>query len=160
MKGYGKKLKLLVAEYHAGNTTTRNEIVAVLDELRSRNAIDEKEYVAYNNDLGGDSSKNKLCIKFLDRLREWNKGDYTHHKELCDIMKKFGDIGITTPEISDFYLDHFEGSLIDRLKELGDKYEPGDKKTAREIEKCAKALRDQGTCTEENYKQLKCSLEQ
>ena len=71
-------------------------------------------------------------------------------------MKKFGDIGITTPEISDFYLDHFEGSLIDRLKELGDKYEPGDKKTAQEIQKCAKALVDQGIITQESCEGLKC----
>ena len=88
IEGLEKKLKLLIAEYHAGNTTTRNEIVAVLDELRSRNAIDESQYASYNNILSDTTDGESLCMKFLDRLQEWNDGNHTHHKELCDIMKK------------------------------------------------------------------------
>ena len=43
-----EKLKLLAAEFLAGNTTTRNELVAVLDQLLQRNSITEKEYTAIN----------------------------------------------------------------------------------------------------------------
>ena len=42
------KLKLLAAEFIAGNTTTRNELVAVLDQLRERGLISEKEYTTIN----------------------------------------------------------------------------------------------------------------
>ena len=42
--GLQQKLLLLLGEYHAGNTTTYNELVAVLDELRKQNAISEQKY--------------------------------------------------------------------------------------------------------------------
>ena len=42
--GLRQKLLLLLGEYHAGNTTTYNELVAVLDELRKQNAISEQKY--------------------------------------------------------------------------------------------------------------------
>ena len=42
------KLKLLVAEFIAGNTTTRNELVAVLDQLRKRKQLSEKDYTTIN----------------------------------------------------------------------------------------------------------------
>ena len=42
--GLQQKLLLLLGEYRAGNTTTYNEIVAALDELRRRNAISEQQY--------------------------------------------------------------------------------------------------------------------
>ena len=38
------RLQLLVAEYKAGNTTTRNEIVAITDELKRKDIIDSKQY--------------------------------------------------------------------------------------------------------------------
>ena len=44
-----KKLELLVGEFLAGNTTTRNELVAVLDQLRSRGSVSEKEYRDINS---------------------------------------------------------------------------------------------------------------
>ena len=43
-----EKLKLLAAEFLAGNTTTRNELVAVLDQLRTRKLITEKQYTTIN----------------------------------------------------------------------------------------------------------------
>ena len=49
--GLQKKLALLSAEFDAGNTTTRNELVAVLDELRRKNAITEEDYTSINNDI-------------------------------------------------------------------------------------------------------------
>lgn len=51
IKALKKKLCLLVGEYRAGNTTTRNELVAVLDQLRDLNGITEKEYKAFNSKL-------------------------------------------------------------------------------------------------------------
>ena len=42
--GLQQKLLLLLGEYRAGNTTTYNEIVAALNELRRRNVISEQQY--------------------------------------------------------------------------------------------------------------------
>ena len=53
MEGLEEKLALLLAEYNAGNTTTHNEIVAILDELKRRDAIDEEDYIKCNNLLSG-----------------------------------------------------------------------------------------------------------
>ena len=43
-----QKLQLLVGEYIAGNKTTRNEIIAILDNLKGRNKIQEEEYKRIN----------------------------------------------------------------------------------------------------------------
>ena len=51
IKELEEKLKVLTGEYTAGNTTVRNELVAVLDQLRTRNAITEKEYTLKNSKL-------------------------------------------------------------------------------------------------------------
>ena len=48
IKGLFEKLKLLAAEFIAGNTNTRNELIAVLDQLRNRGLITEKEYTTIN----------------------------------------------------------------------------------------------------------------
>ena len=44
IKALIEKLELLIGEYNAGNTTTRNEIVSIVDVLRKRNVISENEY--------------------------------------------------------------------------------------------------------------------
>ena len=49
IKALTEKLKLLIGEYSAGNTTTRNEIVSILDVLHKRKLMTEKEYTAINN---------------------------------------------------------------------------------------------------------------
>lgn len=49
IKGLKEKLNLLIGEYKAGNTTTINELVAVLDQLRDRKAISEREYESINS---------------------------------------------------------------------------------------------------------------
>ena len=46
-----EKLCVLLGEYQAGNTITRNEIVAILNRLRERDAISEEEYMECNNFL-------------------------------------------------------------------------------------------------------------
>ena len=51
IKGLLDKLKLLFAEFIAGNTTTRNELVAVLDQLRKQGRITEKQYTTINTFL-------------------------------------------------------------------------------------------------------------
>ena len=56
IKGLFEKLKLLAAEFIAGNTTTRNELTAVLDQLRKRNSITEKEYTTINTLISKSSS--------------------------------------------------------------------------------------------------------
>ena len=52
IKGMETKLNYLLGEYRAGNTTsTRNEIVSILDELLRRKGISRKEYKDINNFL-------------------------------------------------------------------------------------------------------------
>ena len=45
------RLQLLIAEYKAGNPTTRNEIVAITDELKRKHIIDSEQYKAVNSCL-------------------------------------------------------------------------------------------------------------
>ena len=42
------KLQLLVGEFIAGNKTTRNQIVAILDNLKERRKISETAYTQVN----------------------------------------------------------------------------------------------------------------
>ena len=51
IKGLKTKLNLLLAEFRAGNTSTRNEIVFILDELLRRKQMSGKEYTEINNFL-------------------------------------------------------------------------------------------------------------
>ena len=54
IKGLTVKLNLLLAEFRAGNTNTRNEIVSILDELLRRKRMSRKEYTSINNYLSND----------------------------------------------------------------------------------------------------------
>ena len=51
IKGLHTRLNLLLAEYVAGNRSTRNEIVGILDELKRRKSISRKEYTDINSFL-------------------------------------------------------------------------------------------------------------
>ncbi len=51
IKGLWEKLKLLGAEYRAGNKTTRNELIAVLDELKRQGGITAEEYTNINSSV-------------------------------------------------------------------------------------------------------------
>lgn len=51
IKGLEQKLNVLLAEYSAGNKTTRNEIVYILDELLRRKKISMREYTDINTFL-------------------------------------------------------------------------------------------------------------
>ena len=54
IKGLAKKFKLLLAEFMAGNKTTRNELVSILDELLRRGKITKSEYTNSNSFLAAD----------------------------------------------------------------------------------------------------------
>ena len=49
IKGLTTKLNLLLAEFRAGNESTRNEIIFILDELLRRKRMSRKEYTEINN---------------------------------------------------------------------------------------------------------------
>ena len=49
IKGLTSKLNLLLAEFRAGNKSTRNEIVSILDELLRRKRMSRKEYTEINS---------------------------------------------------------------------------------------------------------------
>ena len=52
IKGLTSKLQLLLGEFAAGNrSSTRNEIVFILDELLRRKSISRKEYTEINSYL-------------------------------------------------------------------------------------------------------------
>ena len=52
IKGLTTRLQLLLAEFDSGNrTSTRNEIVSILDELKRRNRISTEKYREINNHL-------------------------------------------------------------------------------------------------------------
>ena len=81
--GLLQKLCLLTAEYDAGNKTTRNEIVAILDRLYDRKGITEKDYNECNNWLDaeeGDHDKKghvqKICNKLSDLGAKYHAGDH------------------------------------------------------------------------------------
>ena len=57
IKGLSVKLNLLLAEFRAGNKSTRNEIVSILDELLRRKRISRKEYTEINTYLSNDCNK-------------------------------------------------------------------------------------------------------
>ena len=54
VKGLQTKLKLLLAEFLAGNKTTRNELVGVLDELKRRGKISKNDYNKTNSLLSSN----------------------------------------------------------------------------------------------------------
>ena len=80
-----EKLLLLLAEFEAGNTTTRNEIVAILDQLWDQNAIDEQSYIDFNNriPIKGKGLKTNLIQDTVKYLVAHDK------KELVKLLKDF-----------------------------------------------------------------------
>ena len=69
--GLLQKLCLLTAEYDAGNKTTRNQIVAILDQLYDRKVITEEDYIECNNWLDAeedDHDKKGRVQKICDKL--------------------------------------------------------------------------------------------
>lgn len=52
IKGLKTKLYILLAEYTAGNRTTHNQIIAIIDELLRRKQISKKDYQEINTHVG------------------------------------------------------------------------------------------------------------
>ena len=101
-----QKLKLLAGDYQAGNTSTHNELVAVLDELKRQGGITELEYAQINTSLGDgvlfttkkvdtaktgnftkDSLRYELNKVFADRLSEIM--NEVKNTELAELIKKY-----------------------------------------------------------------------
>ena len=81
-EGLWEKLKVLGAEYKAGNKTTRNELVAVLDELKRQNQITREEYIDMNTKMG--SGIDALWQKLKVIGPEYKAGN--HSKEMVAIL--------------------------------------------------------------------------
>ena len=78
-----QKLCLLTAEYDAGNKTTRNQIVAILDRLYDRKLITEDEYNECNNWLNAEEDDHhkkehvqKICDKLSGLGAKYHAGDH------------------------------------------------------------------------------------
>ena len=56
VQGLMGKLKVLLAEFLAGNKTTRKEIAGILDELKRRGKISTSEYTKTNSLLSADKT--------------------------------------------------------------------------------------------------------
>ena len=92
-----------MGEYKAGNTTTRNEIVAVLDQLRDRNAITEKQYIGCNgwlhivNDYDDDCIQT-LCDELEDLAAKYDAGDKSVTPKILICANALVDQGAVTEE--------------------------------------------------------------
>ena len=71
-------LDLLLAEYEAGNTSSRNEIMIILDELRYDKGIGEEEYIIYNNRLNKEHVKDIIDSTFNFLIEKMKKDYYNH----------------------------------------------------------------------------------
>ena len=88
LKGLEEKLALLLAEYNAGNTTTHNEIVAILDELKNRDGIDEEDYIKCN-DLLSDADPEENVGDIIECTSDFL---ISHDKkELLELLDEFKD---------------------------------------------------------------------
>ena len=91
MEGLRKKFCLLTGEYKAGNKPTRNEIVAILDELRGRNLITEKQYIGCNDWLNQEEDEDfalKLCEKLLELSTKYDAGDRSVGPEILKCIEE------------------------------------------------------------------------
>ena len=76
------KLGLLLTEYEAGNTSSRNEIMVNLDELRNGKGIGEEEYIEYNYRLNKDNVKDIIDSTSEVLIRE-------DKKELLELLELY-----------------------------------------------------------------------
>ena len=72
----------MTAEYDAGNKTTRNQIVAILDQLYDRKVITEEDYIECNNWLDAEEDDHdkkghvqKICDKLSVLGAKYHVGD-------------------------------------------------------------------------------------
>ena len=100
IEGLRKKFCLLTGEYKAGNKTTRNEIVAILDELRGRNLITEKQYIGCNDWLNeeDDDFALKICDKLSELSTKYDAGDRSVGPEILKCTEELVRDGCVTDE--------------------------------------------------------------
>ena len=98
VEGLCEKFCLLVAEYKAGNTTTRNEIVAILDELRNRKVITEKQYTGCNNWLSDEDEDcvQDICDKLSDLAEKYDAGDRSVGPEMLECTNTLVSKGVAS----------------------------------------------------------------
>ena len=78
---------MLLAEYQAGNTTTGNEIVVVLDLLRNRDGTREEDYTKCNNWLDGEVEE---PVNMKDIIQTTSDFLISHDKkELMELLDEF-----------------------------------------------------------------------
>ena len=85
VEGLREKFCLLTGEYKAGNKTTRDEIIAILDELRRRDLITEKQYIGCNdwlNEGEDDDPTFKICEKLSALTKKYDAGDRSVEPEI------------------------------------------------------------------------------
>ena len=95
VEGLREKFCLLAAEYKAGNTTTRNELVAVIDELRRRDLITEKQYIGCNDWLNEEEEGEDFALKICDKLavlaKKYDTGDRSVGPEIVKCAEELED---------------------------------------------------------------------
>ena len=99
MEGLHKRFCALAAEYDAGNKATRNELVAVINALRDRNFITEKQYIGCNNWVDDQSEVQKICDRLGEMSEQYNAGHrIPAAKEMLKCMDQLIDKGEVTDE--------------------------------------------------------------
>ena len=73
-----KKLDSLLTEYETGNTSSRNEIMTILDKLRRDKSIGEEEYIRYNNRLNKENVKDIIDSTFNFLIEKIRMNYYNH----------------------------------------------------------------------------------
>ena len=103
--GLWQKLKLLRAEYKSGNKTTRNELVAVLDELKQQGGITEEEYAKLNTSLGSG-------VKTSPKTGEFTKEplQYELHKDFAIRLVEIMEI-VKETQLPEFINQYLAGNV-------------------------------------------------
>ena len=98
-EGLYKRFCLLASEYKGGNEATRNELVAVLDTMRDRDLITEKEYVETNNWLNSMDQVKTICDRLTELGRKFDRGGgdrFSIAKEMNTCMDQLVEKGAVT----------------------------------------------------------------
>ena len=88
IQGLLSKLGLLLAEFKAGNYNTRNQIVAILDELKRRKQLTNKKYKEINTFLSKGAGFPVLTPGFFHQDNEDTVGATAVRQALKEISKK------------------------------------------------------------------------
>ena len=98
-----KKLQILVGEYIAGNTTTRSQILAILDNLKGRREIAAMEY-ALIKDLTQPNKKFTQDATDVDSLVEDDAGDSSTENTILDVDKRIENSTVNVDDVSEYLI--------------------------------------------------------